>query len=447
MSTPKFGFPHQIPVPAILLVSAAAATAFCIIVPRIGPLVISAITLLVSVLVFWRDIQLHGWSSALKGTLVRPETPFLAWIILACLWSVTPMAAFPKALFLAALILHAIVLVRYFPEIDQPAIDAISKGLLLGFILGGAYLLIEIVFWDVIGRKVLTYFPELDRGISKHGTVRHGILTRVSGAHMTRVAAVFTLLWCPAVLAISLYTKGVVKWMCWAAIVAMSIVILLHPHSHSQTAQLALLVGLLFTSLAAVSPWLGKWVAGACFAGALAFVVPISLAMYAANLHENEDLFRSARARVVIWNFTSERILENPVFGIGTYSTRYLDEQRPKAVKDAGKKLVVEAQTRAHPHNIYLHIWYELGVVGVLTFALLGLSLLLKTDQLPKRIRIFAIGHFAICMTVIAFTYGIWQNWFQAAIVLSTMALVLIARFGAVNAPAPSPADNGPPIA
>jgi O-antigen ligase len=116
-------------------------------------------------------------------------------------------------------------------------------------------------------------------------------------------------------------------------------------------------------------------------------------------------------------------------------------------VKDAGKKLVVEAQTRAHPHNIYLHIWYELGVIGVLTFALLGLSLLLKTDQLPKRSRIFAIGHFAICMTVIAFTYGLWQNWFQAAIVLSTLALVLVARSGVAPAPASSPVDDGPPVA
>lgn len=428
MSTPKLGFPAQKLVPAILTVSAAAATAFCIVVPRIGPLVIAAITLLLSVLVFWRDTQHQGLPAALKATLIRPETPFLAWIIIACLWSVTPMAAFPKALFLVALIIHAIVLVRSLPDLSQPAIDAISKGLLFGFILGGTYLLVEIAFWDVIGRTVLTYFPDLDRGITKHGTMRDGILTRISGAHMTRVAAVFTLLWCPAVLAISLYTKGAIKWLCWAAIVAMSVVILLHPHSRSQTAQLALLVGLLFTSLAAVSPWLGKWVAGACFAGALAFVVPISLTMFAANLHENEDLFRSARARVVIWNFTAERVLENPILGVGTYSTRYLDEQRPKAVKDAGKKLVVEAQTRAHPHNIYLHIWYELGVIGVLTFALLGLSLLLKTDQLPKRSRIFAIGHFAICMTVIAFTYGLWQNWFQAAVVLSTLALVVVAR-------------------
>lgn len=447
MSTPKLGFPDQIPVPAVLLVSAAAATAFCIIVPRIGPLVIAAITLLLSVLVFWRDVQHQGWPSALKATLVRPETPFLAWIIIACLWSVTPMAAFPKALFLVALIVHAIVLVRSFPDIGQPAIDAISKGLLVGFIVGGAYLLVEIVSWDLIGRTVLTYFPDLDRGITKHGTMRDGILTRISGAHMTRVAAVFTLLWCPAVLAISLYTKGVVKWACWAAIVVISVVILLHPHSRSQTAQLALLVGLLFTSVAAVSPRLAKWGAGACFAGALAFVVPICMAMYAANLHENEDLFRSARARIIIWNFTSERILENPVFGVGTYSTRYLDEQRPKVVKDAGKKLVVEAQTRAHPHNIYLHVWYELGAVGVLAFGLLGLSLLLRTDRLPKVSRIFAIGHFAICMTVIAFTYGIWQNWFQAAIVLSTLALTLIATSGAAKSPKLSPADEGSLIA
>ena len=57
--------------------------------------------------------------------------------------------------------------------------------------------------------------------------------------------------------------------------------------------------------------------------------------------------------------------------------------------------------------------------------------------------RVFAIGHFAICMTVIAFTYGIWQNWFQAAIVLSTLALTLIATSGAAKSSTLVPADDG----
>jgi hypothetical protein len=411
-----------------LLVSIAAAAAFCITVPRIGPLVLVAFTLVVGLLLLARDVWSNGWQNALKATFIRPEMLFVAWAFIACLWSLAPDAAFLKSLFLAALILHAIVLSRHIPEIDRSDVEAMALGLVIGFVLGGLYILLEIPLRDAIGRLVLTYFPDLDRGLDKHGRIRDGVVTRISGAHITRVSAVFCLLLFPTMLAVSLYTKGVVKWLSFAIIAAASLMILLHPHSQSQTAQLALLVGLVFAVLAIASQSVARWIAGAAFAGALLFIVPASIGMFAADLHENQMLFKSARARVVIWHFTAERILERPILGVGTYSTRYLDEMRAKQLKAENTKLVVPPATRAHPHNIYLNVWYELGLIGALAFGVLGLSLLRKVSQLPKQSFVFAIGHFAVCMTIIGSTYGLWQNWFQSAIAVSILALILVAQ-------------------
>lgn len=357
------------------------------------------------------------------------------------------MQAFFKALYLGALILSAIVIARHAPDFEQADIQAVAQGFLLGFVLTGLYLATEIVLRDAVGRLALTYFPELDRGLAKHGIVRDGVVTKVSGAHITRVAAVFCLLWCPAVLALSLYAKGVLRWISGVAILAVSLAVLLHPHSHSQTAELALLVVIVFTALAALSPWLAKWAAAAIFVSFLFLIVPVSFGMYAAKLHENPDLFKSGRARVIIWNYTAERILEHPLLGVGTNSTRTLDEKRSAEAKEiqAEKKLVVAAQTRAHPHNIYLQVWYEFGIVGALAFALFGLSLLQRVDGLPKARSMFAIGHYAMCATVIASTYGLWQNWFQAAVALSIIMLVLIASSAVVQEQR-VPLDQGVPV-
>ncbi len=59
---------------------------------------------------------------------------------------------------------------------------------------------------------------------------------------------------------------------------------------------------------------------------------------------------------------------------------------------------------------------------------LLGLSLLRRIGSLRPPVYPIAIAHFAGCMTLIVPTYGLWQNWFQAAIVISILVLVLIGR-------------------
>jgi O-antigen ligase len=129
---------------------------------------------------------------------------------------------------------------------------------------------------------------------------------------------------------------------------------------------------------------------------------------------------------VIIWNYTAEKVLDHPILGVGTNSTRYLDEARTLQEKMKPNDGVAAAATRAHPHNIYLQIWYELGAVGVLAFGILGVSLLLRTALLPETAVAFGLAHFALCMAALAPAYGLWQNWFQSALVLSILALLAV---------------------
>ncbi len=420
-----------------LTAGVALIVTFCIIVPRIGPLAVIVCTMLASAVLLFQEFRTKEWSEVVRTTLVRPELLFGVWTIIACLWAVAPFSALSKAAFLAGFTLHAIVLSRHIVNIDPATVADISRGLGIGFCVAALYLFIEITMADFIGRAALTYLPELERGVGKHAKMAGGVITSVSGAHISRVSAVLCLMWCPALLAGLVYFRGAAKWAVLGITMLIALTVLLHRHSHSQTAELALFVGLVFMGIAAVSVPLARWLTGASFAALLFLIVPLSIGMYAVKLHENPDFFKSGRARVVIWNYTAERILETPVFGVGTYSTRYLDEQRMVEAKQEARaaNLVVPAQTRAHPHNIYLHVWYELGVIGALAFAFLGFSLLMRVDQLRPPASILAIGHFAICMVVISSTYGLWQNWFQSAFVLSILMLILVASPMLVRSP------------
>lgn len=422
----------------LILLAFAAAALFCIVVPRIGPLVVVSITAALSVYLLVQDTQRDG-VSAFERVVFSPELVFALWALVASSWSPEPLGGAGKSLFLLALILHAIILVRKFHLIDSRDVETAARGLLAGFLLGGVYVCLEIASRDNLTRFVLTHFPELDRAVPKHTRYRDGVIVRMSGAHITRVNAVFCLFVCPALLAAALYTKGWVRWFCYAATAVFLLLIFFHPHTHSQTSQLVVMVAVATIALALVAPRLARWAVAAGFAAWLFLVVPASLALYSYGVHENKNVFTSARARVLIWHNTAEEILKHPVFGAGTTSSRFFEEPRETRRKISEEKLGGGLDGRGHPHNMYLQIWYELGVIGVLLFALLGYALWSRIGPLPKRIAVLATAHFAVCVTIIGPSYSLWQNWFQSAFALSILVLILIAGATARSAAPPGP--------
>lgn len=408
-------------------VVAAVVTFFCIGIPRIAPLVVVGITLAICAF-HLAQLGVRGeFLSTLKDLVFRPEVVFLIWVLLACLWSVRPEQALTKALFLVAVVLHAFLIVKGARKIGRGSTKALFLGLLAGTLLGGLYVCLELSFENSILRFVLTLLPDLDRGVSK-SAVEDGLV--ITAAHITRVSAVFCLFIFPAALAVKLYTAGALRWGTYILLILLAFLCLAHPNASSQSAQLAILVGTACFALAIKSLTIARWVVGTLFGGLLFLIVPVSFALFAAELHLKDGFLSagSGQARVIIWHYTAERVIEHPILGVGTNSTRFLDERRQQANElKKPEGFVVVPQTRAHPHNVYLQIWYELGLIGALTFAIFGFSLLQRVSTLPLATQPYAFAQIATGSIIIMPSYGLWQGWFQAVIVISAMALAIAA--------------------
>ena len=411
----------------LLSIAAAVATLLSVMVPRIGPLVIAILTMSAAGVLAVQDMLKPGAWDRAKAFFLRPELAFPAWILIACAWSVTPLKSLNEAVFLSVLIVHALFLATVLDRIETEDVAAVARGFLVGFILAGLFVCYEIWMQQALVRLVLTYFPELERGLSKHATIVNGQVVWMTGGIGNRPITVISLLWAPAVLAARLYTEGRVRWAAYAAVFVFAAIVLFHPKSESQSAQLVTAVALLALPLAYVLPRASYWLWNLAFAGLLFLVIPLSLGLFAFDMHKNPNLFGSARARVIIWDFTAKRYLENPILGVGTSATRPLDEEHVKQGLVTPPDFVVAPQTRAHPHNIYLQIWYELGIPGVLAFAALGFALLRKLLLMGTRSYPMGVAQAAVCMTILVPVYGLWQNWFQSAIVVSILALALFA--------------------
>ncbi len=190
--------------------------------------------------------------------------------------------------------------------------------------------------------------------------------------------------------------------------------------TQSQSAQMAVLLGLAFFFLFPVNkPRAFRMFAALLVILTLAapFIAPPLFKKTVALADSYHFLSEKAYAppRLEIWDFVARRALEKPLYGHGVEATR--------AITDFDTaQLYHKSGTVLHPHNFALQLWIELGVTGALLGGALLVLILELTARLPETgARRLALGLLAFCLAIASFGYGLWQNWWIGALVLALL--------------------------
>lgn len=133
----------------------------------------------------------------------------------------------------------------------------------------------------------------------------------------------------------------------------------------------------------------------------------------------------SAVHRLMIWQFTVDRIDERPLLGWGLESARDL----PGGDKDVTFATRDGEWTRQalplHTHNAALQLRVELGILGSVLLALLVAGAGLAIGRVENRVAHGTrLGLLVTLLTVSMGSYGVWQFWWLAAVAISIAALV-----------------------
>src|SRR4029079_19795086 len=83
-------------------------------------------------------------------------------------------------------------------------------------------------------------------------------------------------------------------------------------------------------------------------------------------------LFPSARHRVVVWEYTAEKIAKAPILGAGVSAARALDKLE-EGTHTLAPGTPFPRETSVHAHNAYLQVWFEAGAVGAALLLAIGL--------------------------------------------------------------------------
>ena len=142
----------------------------------------------------------------------------------------------------------------------------------------------------------------------------------------------------------------------------------------------------------------------------------------------------SWRQRLIIWKTIWPAVTDSPLtllFGHGVEASRVLGEQ-------AGRMVLAGVDVRldlvpTHPHNLFLQIWYDLGLIGVaLTLCALGLGARSLADEADDRGRTAAVAAlFGATLVFASVETSLWTLWRVAAPMLGAWLILAAARIPA----------------
>ena len=92
----------------------------------------------------------------------------------------------------------------------------------------------------------------------------------------------------------------------------------------------------------------------------------------------------SAKARLLIWRVSADMITDNPItgHGVGAFNRQYMLYQAEYFKRNPDSQFSMVADNAAYPYNEFLHIWIELGIVGlILILAMVTIAVVIPVDK------------------------------------------------------------------
>ena len=141
--------------------------------------------------------------------------------------------------------------------------------------------------------------------------------------------------------------------------------------------------------------------------------------------------FAHAQERIDIWQSFGEVVKRRPVLGTGFGTSPVMNKEPVAQEVPENRRLMLGAW---HPHNAYLQIWAELGLVGVLIAAATLVTIALALGRMDRQRAAIATAIMASAAAIMTVGHGVWQGWWATMI---GAAIVWLARL-AVSPGAPS---------
>ena len=354
---------------------------------------------------FWPRLRTGVFPRPLLGIAITVSI-LLGWAGLTIIWSIDQSDSIRRLLRLIPLAASGLILLLVATRLNKSERRMAEWGLLIGTTFLAAQLLLEVISRGWVTDLLRPSLPD-EWGYRAIYLQTGATVLSLFVWPSAHIAIRRLSIWAAALLVVA--ALGIsAQLSAWAAVVAFAaggMVVLLARIPKVSLLTLALpLLAMLMTATVMVAMPVRSWM---------------------------PDLPASVRTsvyhRLEIWRFVAERISERPLLGWGLEASRTLPgAQDPidigdDALSKTGIKPPPLVRMPLHPHNGFLQLWLELGVVGVAIASVLLIQLLaairrstLNTIELSPSFAVVASA-----VVVLSLSYGLWQSWWQSTLWLT----------------------------
>lgn len=127
-----------------------------------------------------------------------------------------------------------------------------------------------------------------------------------------------------------------------------------------------------------------------------------------------KDLPISAKHRLFIWDFTSEKAMQHPILGWGHGASRQIEVENTEMIELEGYRL---HPLPTHPHNNLIQIFLENGIIGLVLYIALMCKYVFRWYNSFKNnansSSIIAAGYacFTTFFVISMISFNMWQSW------------------------------------
>lgn len=348
--------------------------------------------------------------------LFLPLALLVAWMAASALWTVDIRFTLVETARFALMALGGLILIAAARALDERGRLSVGNWFMAGFVVGLAILGFEIATEGMLLRSIW-WMIGLDKRFIF--SVTYNRATSVIGVLAWPAALFFLQRKAPLVAGIALAAGAfmVHDLQKWASLIALL--------------SGAVVFGAGLLSARATARVLAAGVALLLIA---APVLPRTVLAPDTVVRAYPGISFSEYHRILIWDFATKRIAEQPFFGWGMNSARVMPGGKDTAPTD------IPGRTRGtgdapvelmplHPHNTPLQLWLELGVPGVLLAAALVVGLLLLAARHPagRTARAASLATITGVIAIAAMSFSMWQSWWLAVVWLAAMLLAAAA--------------------
>ncbi len=138
--------------------------------------------------------------------------------------------------------------------------------------------------------------------------------------------------------------------------------------------------------------------------------------------------------RLLVWEYVGNQIYTKPFLGFGAGTSRLIGQNIILKIPNSNQE--IKGGIPLHPHNNFLEIWLELGLLGIVIISMIWMKIIQYGIKIRKESYVIGTG---VCSSIVTIfiisnlSFGVFQAWWMSSIALIFLVILKSTKYNNIK--------------